>query len=78
MSAADRQRSPEERAKAAERARRWRERQKQGRRPLLVEVPDRFASTLVDRDLLGLGEVDDPHKLAAKAAEIIERWIDDA
>jgi hypothetical protein len=75
MSAADRQRSPEERAKAAERARRWRERQKQGRRPLLVEVPDRFASTLVERAMLEEYEVDDASKLAAKAAEIIERWM---
>ena len=75
MSAPDRQRSPEERTKAAERAKRWRQRQKRGRRPLLVEVPDRFASTLVDRDLLGLGEVDDLNKLAAKAAEIIEQGV---
>ena len=43
-----------------------------------MEVPDRFASTLVDRDLLGLGEVDDANKVAAEAAEIIERWIDRA
>jgi hypothetical protein len=78
MSAADRQRVPEERAKAAERARRWRERQKQGRRPLLVEVPDRFASTLVERDMLVECDAEDAEKLAAKATEIIEHWIDQA
>jgi hypothetical protein len=71
-------RTPEDRAKAAVRAKRWRERQRRRRRSLLVDVPDSFESTLVDRGLLRLGEVDDPHNLAAKAAEIIERWIDDA
>jgi hypothetical protein len=77
MSAAARQRSPEERAKAAERARRWRERHKAGLRPLLINVPDHFGLALVDRHVLTEYEAEDVRTLAVEAARIIERWMQD-
>jgi hypothetical protein len=64
------------RSSGAERARRHRQRRRWGLAPLQIDVDeDRFATQLIEREVLFEWEATDRAKLAVEAARIIERWI---